>query len=180
MSAAFKPRAGCVFLELYIVFLPVIACVVLVTAYGQVAFWLISAYEQGQRMREHLFRNMIRQNIGWFDTQETGELNTRLADDVNKIISGIGDKIGNFFQWFSTAVTGIIIGFVWGWKLTLVILAVGPLLAIGGTVMTKVRICGPEITTLFLNLCLLVVFLVIHRVVNDTVLKSHPYILGCG
>ena len=55
-------------------------------------------------------------------------------------MEGIGDKIGNFFQWFSTFVAGIVIGFVYGWKLTLVIMAVSPLLVMCGVVFTKVRL----------------------------------------
>jgi ATP-binding cassette subfamily B (MDR/TAP) protein 1 len=59
--------------------------------------------------------------------------------DINKIKEGIGDKLANFFQWFTTFMTGITIGFVNGWLLTLVILAVSPLLVICAALMTKVR-----------------------------------------
>ena len=57
---------------------------------------------------------------------------------MNKVQEGIGDKIGNFFQWFACFVAGIIIGFVYGWKLTLVIMAFAPLLAACGGFMTVV------------------------------------------
>lgn len=60
--------------------------------------------------------------------------------DVNKVQEGLGDKISNFLQWFASFVSGIIIGFVKGWKLALVILSVSPLLAIAGGVMTYVSI----------------------------------------
>lgn len=64
-----------------------------------------------------------------------------LCSDVNKIQDGIGDKVSNFFQWISAFFTGIIIGFVYGWKLTLVILAVSPLLVAAGGFMSFVSIC---------------------------------------
>ena len=60
------------------------------------------------------------------------------CSDVNKIQEGIGEKMCLFFQWFSTFLTGFIVGFFYGWKLTLVILSVSPLLAISGAVMGKV------------------------------------------
>jgi hypothetical protein len=63
-----------------------------------------------------------------------------LVSDVNKIQEGIGDKIGNFFQWFSSFVAGIIIGLVYGWKLALVILSVSPLLMACGGFMTYVSL----------------------------------------
>ncbi len=55
-----------------------------------------------------------------------------------KIQEGIGDKFGMFFQWIAMCLAGFIVGFVYGWKLTLVILAVSPLLAVSGALMAKV------------------------------------------
>lgn len=121
----------------YAVYYTIMGVGVIFVAFGQVTFWLMASYRQCQRLRLTLFRCIMKQNIGWFDTHEAGELSTRLADDVNKVQEGIGDKIGNFFQWFSTFLAGFIIGFIYGWKLTLVILAVSPLLAISGGLMTK-------------------------------------------
>ncbi len=63
---------------------------------------------------------------------------------MNKVTEGIGDKIGNFFQWFMCFVSGLIIGFVYGWKLSLVILAFGPLLCGCGFAMTVVSVEGGE------------------------------------
>nr|KAG5714213.1 hypothetical protein BaRGS_018430 [Batillaria attramentaria] len=81
------------------------------------------AERQAHRIRHKFLYNVLRQDIAWFDTHDIGELNTRLADDVLKIHDGIGDKVGTFVQWNCGAIAGFIIGFVYGWKLTLVILA---------------------------------------------------------
>jgi ATP-binding cassette, subfamily B (MDR/TAP), member 1 len=51
--------------------------------------WMISAERQVRRMRFALFRNILRQEIGWFDVHSTGELNHRLIDDLDKIKGGI-------------------------------------------------------------------------------------------
>ncbi|XP_052095836.1 ATP-dependent translocase ABCB1-like isoform X5 [Mytilus californianus] len=110
---------------------------VMVCGYVQVSFWAVAAERQAHRIRDMFLRNVLRQEIGWFDTHETGELNTRLSDDINKIHEGIGDKMGSCLQWTSGFLTGFIIGFIYGWKLTLVILAISPLLAITGFVMNK-------------------------------------------
>ena len=58
--------------------------------------------------------------------------------DVSKIHDGIGDKIGVFFQWMSGFLCGFGVGFYYGWKLTLVILAVSPLLAGSAVVFSQV------------------------------------------
>lgn len=61
-----------------------------------------------------------------------------LCSDVYKINEGIGDKLGMLIQSMTTFFTGIIIGFIKGWKLTLVILAVSPLLGISAAIIGKV------------------------------------------
>ncbi|CDQ94464.1 unnamed protein product, partial [Oncorhynchus mykiss] len=80
----------------------------------------------------------MQQEIGWFDVNETGELNTRLTDDIYKINEGIGDKVGMLIQSFTTFVASFIIGFSKGWKLTLVILAVSPVLGFSAFIFSKV------------------------------------------
>ncbi|XP_065929444.1 ATP-dependent translocase ABCB1 isoform X3 [Magallana gigas] len=110
---------------------------VLVFGYLQLACWATAAERQTHRIRIAFFRNIMRQEIGWFDTHDSGELNTRLTGDVNKIQMGIADKMGIFFQWMSSFIVGVIIGFVYGWKLTLVILAFGPLIMIAALIQDK-------------------------------------------
>ncbi|KAL5007420.1 hypothetical protein ScPMuIL_016226 [Solemya velum] len=110
---------------------------ILILGYVQVSFWMIAAERQTHQMRIHFFRNILRQEIGWFDTHQSGELNTRLSDDISKIHDGIGDKLGAFFQWIAAFVAGIAIGFTRGWKLSLVVLAISPLLVASGGIMTK-------------------------------------------
>ncbi|KAI8515408.1 Multidrug resistance protein 1 [Branchiostoma belcheri] len=116
-----------------------IACGAFVCAYGQVAFWTLSATRQVNRIRTKFFRAIMRQDVGWHDTHATGEFSTRLADDVNKINEGISDKCGIFLQWFTAFIAGFVIGFIYGWKMALVIMAVSPLLGIVAFLMTKVR-----------------------------------------
>ena len=57
---------------------------------------------------------------------------------MDKIQDGIGDKLGLFFQQIATFFGGFIVGFIFGWELTLVILAVSPLLIVSGGLMAKV------------------------------------------
>ncbi|XP_065930084.1 ATP-dependent translocase ABCB1 isoform X2 [Magallana gigas] len=114
-----------------------IGCAVLVLGYGQVVGWVTAAERQCHKIRIKFFSNVMRQEIGWFDTHDSGELSTRLSDDINKIHLGIGDKMGTFIQWMSGFFAGFAIGFAYGWKLTLVILAISPVLAGVAVLMSK-------------------------------------------
>uniref|UniRef100_A0A8C9NLQ8 ABC-type xenobiotic transporter n=1 Tax=Serinus canaria TaxID=9135 RepID=A0A8C9NLQ8_SERCA len=100
----------------------------------QVWTFLVTAARQTTRIRQKFFFAVLHQEMAWFDITQIGALNTRLTDDINTIREGIGDKISIFLQFFSTFVSGLIIGFIYGWKLTLVVLSVSPLLAASAAV----------------------------------------------
>uniref|UniRef100_A0A803VZR3 Bile salt export pump n=2 Tax=Ficedula albicollis TaxID=59894 RepID=A0A803VZR3_FICAL len=108
-----------------------IGCGILVLGYLQICFWVMSAARQIQKIRKAYFRKIMRMDIGWFDCTSVGELNTRISDDVNKINEAIADQVAIFIQRITTFVCGFLLGFVSGWKLTLVIIAVSPLLGVG-------------------------------------------------
>uniref|UniRef100_A0A8B9KRL6 ABC-type xenobiotic transporter n=1 Tax=Astyanax mexicanus TaxID=7994 RepID=A0A8B9KRL6_ASTMX len=122
----------------YAVYYSIMGGVVLFAAYMQVAFWTLAAGRQVKRLRKLFFHSIIKQDIGWFDVNETGQLNTRLTDDIYKINEGIGDKLGMCIQSMTTFLTGFIIGFIKGWKLTLVILSISPLLVVSAAIIAKV------------------------------------------
>ncbi|KAM6314849.1 LOW QUALITY PROTEIN: ATP-binding cassette sub-family B member 5 [Aegotheles albertisi] len=111
-----------------------IGCAVLILSTIQVWTFLVAATRQTARIRQKFFFAVLHQEMAWFDTTQIGTLNTRLTDDINTIHEGIGDKICIFVQFFATFLAGIIIGFIYGWKLTLVILSVSPLLAASAAV----------------------------------------------
>ncbi|KAJ1100830.1 hypothetical protein NDU88_005905 [Pleurodeles waltl] len=111
---------------------------VLVAAYIQISFWTLAAGRQIRKIRRQFFHAVMRQEIGWFDVNDAGELNTRLTDDISKINEGIGDKLAMLFQSVSTFITGFVIGFIKGWKLTLVILAISPLMGLSAAVWSKI------------------------------------------
>uniref|UniRef100_A0A8B9EFE7 Multidrug resistance protein 1 n=1 Tax=Anser cygnoides TaxID=8845 RepID=A0A8B9EFE7_ANSCY len=113
------------------------ACV-LFAAYIQVSFWTLAAGRQIKRIRHEFFHAVMRQEIGWFDVNDVGELNSRIVDDISKINEGIGEKIGMFFQAVATFFAGFIVGFTKGWKLTLVILAFSPVLGFSSAIWAKI------------------------------------------
>ena len=60
--------------------------------------------------------------------------------DVNKISDAIADKFSVFIQRLTTFVGGFVVGFLNSWELTLVIMAISPLLGVGAALMGKVNI----------------------------------------
>ena len=85
-------------------------CGTIVAGYFQVAFWSIACERQTRRLREALFRSIVNKEIAYFDVNKTGQLNTRMTDDVNKVHDGTGDKLGSALQFFSAFLAGLILG----------------------------------------------------------------------
>ncbi|XP_062966992.1 bile salt export pump isoform X1 [Cynocephalus volans] len=112
-----------------------IAAAVLITGYFQICLWVIAAAHQIRKIRRIYFRKIMRMEIGWFDCNSVGELNTRFSDDINKINDAIADQMALFIQRMTSAICGFLLGFYNGWKLTLVIISVSPLIGIGAGVI---------------------------------------------
>ena len=55
------------------------ACGTLIVSYGQMGLWSVTATRQVRQMRLAFFRSVLKQDIGWFDTTDPGELNSRLT-----------------------------------------------------------------------------------------------------
>jgi ABC-type multidrug transport system fused ATPase/permease subunit len=55
---------------------------VLFVAYGQVTFWLMTSHRQTFKIRGALLRAVLRQDISWFDTHDSGGISTRLSEYV--------------------------------------------------------------------------------------------------
>lgn len=68
---------------------------------------------------------------------------------MDRLNEGFGDKMATFIQWFATFIGGYSIGFAVGWKLTLVVLAVAPLLII--TTATMARVCQCQLLFSYLE-----------------------------
>nr|XP_033801594.1 bile salt export pump isoform X3 [Geotrypetes seraphini] len=70
-----------------------------------------------------------------------------IFSDINKIYDAIADQVGIFTQRFTTFIAGFLLGFVSGWKLTLVIIAVSPLIGVGAAFMALAvaKLTGKEL-----------------------------------
>ncbi|KAM8924525.1 bile salt export pump-like [Pelodytes ibericus] len=120
---------------------------VFILSYFQISFWVIAAARQIQIVRKEYFTNIMRLDVGWFDCNSVGELNTRISDDINKINNAIADQVALFVERISTFLFGFLLGFIGNWKLTLVIVAVSPLIGLGAALMALAvaRFTGREL-----------------------------------
>lgn len=75
-----------------------------------------------------------------------------INSDVTKVQNGIGDKVGMLIHSLAMFIASFVIGFVYSWRLTLVLLALTPLMIITTAVTGYVRISNLSSLHLFSHL----------------------------
>ncbi|KAF1951528.1 P-loop containing nucleoside triphosphate hydrolase protein [Byssothecium circinans] len=76
-----------------------------------------------QQIRELYLQAIFRQNIAFFDFLGSGEITTRISSDMVLVHDGIGQKISLFISGVSMFIAALLVGFIRGWKLTLIMLS---------------------------------------------------------
>eukprot|EP01113_Clastostelium_recurvatum_P035813 TRINITY_DN5027_c0_g1_i2.p1 TRINITY_DN5027_c0_g1~~TRINITY_DN5027_c0_g1_i2.p1 ORF type:complete len:797 (-),score=180.16 TRINITY_DN5027_c0_g1_i2:7-2397(-) len=89
------------------------------------------------RVRVMLFKAMTRQEVAFFDTTNTGELVNRLASDTQVIQNTLTVNISMGVRYVVQIFGSIVLLFVTSWSLTLIMLGVVPVVAIGAVVYGK-------------------------------------------
>ena len=89
------------------------------------------------------------QEIGWFDRDEntSGAITTRLSSDATTVRGASGDVLGIFIQNIVTLVAGYVVAFTSGWKMTLVVTAVLPLIVFSSFLQMRFYISGVGATS---------------------------------
>ncbi len=110
-----------------------------VAAFGFLRGWLFTwAGERVvARLRRDLFSHLVGQEIGFFDAQRTGELLNRLAADTGVLQNSVTVNISMALRFGIQAVGSLAILFYSSTKLTLVMLSVVPVAAIGAVLFAR-------------------------------------------
>jgi len=66
-----------------------------VGAYLSVSMFMTTSERQSKIMREEYLSALLRQEIGWHDMQNTGDLAVKLTSETRKVQDGLGDKYVN-------------------------------------------------------------------------------------
>ncbi|XP_022964429.1 ABC transporter B family member 19-like [Cucurbita moschata] len=98
------------------------------------------------RVRDHLFRSILKQEPGWFDFPEnsTGVLISRLSIDCINFRSFLGDRISVLLMGLSAAAVGLGISFWLEWRLTLLAAALTPF-TLGASYISLIINIGPKL-----------------------------------
>jgi len=95
-----------------ILLLVYIAIATFVCIYTHLVCWNLASQRLAQRVRDRYLRNLLRQDIAFFDKLQAGEVSSRLNGDIQAIESGTNEKVGVALTCISFCVTAYIVGFI--------------------------------------------------------------------
>ncbi|CAB3408101.1 unnamed protein product [Caenorhabditis bovis] len=121
----------------YCIYYLVLGVAMFITSHIQIAGFELYAERLVHRLRQNYLRAILRQQIEWFDKQQTGNLTARLTDDLERVREGLGDKLALLVQMFSAFIAGYAIGFFYSWSMTLVMMGFAPLIVLSGAWMSR-------------------------------------------
>lgn len=107
--------------------------VVLASAWIGVAFWMQTGERQTSRLRLKYLQSVLRKDMNFFDTEaRDSNIIFHISNDAILVQDAIGDKTGHALRYVSQFIVGFAVGFLSVWQLTLLTLAVVPLIAVAG------------------------------------------------
>ncbi|KAB5516489.1 hypothetical protein DKX38_027137 [Salix brachista] len=94
--------------------------------------WLFSSASERvvARLRKDLFNHLISQEIAFYDVTRTGELLSRLSEDSQIIKNAATTNLSEALRNLTTALIGVFFMFSSSWKLTLLALAIVPIISV--------------------------------------------------
>ncbi|KAF5733430.1 ATP binding cassette subfamily B4 isoform 1 [Tripterygium wilfordii] len=102
-------------------------------------FFAVAGGRLIRRIRALCFEKVVHMEVGWFDLPEnsSGAIGARLSADAASVRALVGDALAQMVQNAATAIAGLVIAFTASWELSLIILALLPLLGFNGYVQVK-------------------------------------------
>ncbi|XP_060659642.1 multidrug resistance protein homolog 49 [Drosophila nasuta] len=97
------------------------------------------ALNQINRIRKLFLEAILRQDMSWYDTSSGTNFASKMTEDLDKVKEGIGEKVAIVTFLIMTFVMGVIASFIYGWKLTLVVLSCSPFIMVATAMVAKIQ-----------------------------------------
>ncbi|CAG2113799.1 unnamed protein product, partial [Medioppia subpectinata] len=113
--------------------------VITLSNYLMTTFFPLAALNQIHTIKIKYFESVLKQEISWFDSKSSGDFASRVSADLKRVEDGLNEKLGLAIYSIVAVCLNLILAFIYGWKLTLVVLAISPFTAIATAIMNKVQ-----------------------------------------
>ncbi|GMI87086.1 P-glycoprotein 20, ATP-binding cassette B20 [Hibiscus trionum] len=110
-----------------------IAVGVFAAGWIEVSCWILTGERQTAVIRSNYVQVLLNQDMSFFDTYgNNGDIVSQVLSDVLLIQSALSEKVGNYIHNMATFFSGLVIGFINCWEITLITLATGPFIVAAG------------------------------------------------
>eukprot|EP00357_Protocruzia_adherens_P031766 CAMPEP_0115024098 /NCGR_PEP_ID=MMETSP0216-20121206/32936_1 /TAXON_ID=223996 /ORGANISM="Protocruzia adherens, Strain Boccale" /LENGTH=1278 /DNA_ID=CAMNT_0002397893 /DNA_START=41 /DNA_END=3877 /DNA_ORIENTATION=+ len=125
-------------LDLYVICFVVLGVVNFVVHVLQYFFFAVAGENLTLRIRRSLFKSILKMPVFFFDKEEnrSGALVTMLESQASAVKNASGPVLGTSLQSLSSLLFGLILAFIFSWRMSLVLLALAPFFIIGGAAET--------------------------------------------
>ncbi|XP_015608885.1 multidrug resistance protein 1, partial [Cephus cinctus] len=106
--------------ETFAILNSLISVAMLVFSYISIMTLKYTAQKQAYHVRSLYLNSALHQDITWYDSMRSGEVASRLTEDVMQFEEGVGDKLSMFVHNMTAFIACTVLAFFKGWKLALV------------------------------------------------------------
>ena len=118
-------------------FIWLIPLLLVIVIFGKGLFTFLSSffmrsigYKVGKKLRDELFGHIIYQSSDFFDYKSTGDLMSRLTNDVDRIQAAVAGSMGDFIQEIFILLALLVYIFITDWRLALISFVIAPVAVI--------------------------------------------------
>uniref|UniRef100_W8B7Y6 ABC-type xenobiotic transporter n=1 Tax=Ceratitis capitata TaxID=7213 RepID=W8B7Y6_CERCA len=114
----------------------IIGAVMLICSYISITTFNYAANAQILRIRGKFLRSILHQDMAWYDFNQSGEVASRMNEDLSKMEDGIAEKVVMFVHYIVAFIGSLVLAFIKGWQLSLVCLTSLPVTLISLSLVT--------------------------------------------
>ncbi|CAH8853029.1 unnamed protein product [Trichobilharzia szidati] len=135
----------------------------------------VSGERLTKRLRSNLFDSMLKQEIGWFDKAENqaGALTAFLSTDASKVAQISGSRLSTALEASVLIFACLIIGFIYSWQLTLIMVPFIPVLLLSSRVQMRTARSKTNDTKMTKALCIAKESISANRTVTSLSLEDY-------
>jgi ABC transporter fused permease/ATP-binding protein len=116
------------------IFLFVVGVIAAIAGAARFVLFTVAGERVVARLRRDAYAKLLDQEIAFFDEHKTGDLTSRLASDTTVLQNAVSVNLSMTLRNLTAAAGGVAMLFVTSWRLTLLMLAVVPAVALGAVI----------------------------------------------
>lgn len=119
-----------------------VGCVIFFVSGGMMAGWAIFAENIAYKTRIEYFKACLEKDAAFYDVNLPTTFASKISAETAAVQRGLGDKISKVLEGIAGFLLGFAFSFYWGWKYTLILLVVVPVMAVVGGFMGSMMEAG--------------------------------------